>query len=324
MERGGADPAEGPVTAYIDPPAWPAHGTVFSHLISDSSLAELHAVAERAGISRRAFDQDHYDVPAHRYEELITLGAVPVSGLELARLLAASGLRVRTRERPEKLRSGLLRRWQRLGGFENAGAAGVRWIQVGEDLLERWSQPHRSYHALPHLSSVLRVTSLLERAGELPAALRSTVLLAGWFHDAVYNGAAGQDEEDSAQLAQRQLDGLLPECDVAEVARLVRLTATHLPEEGDVAGSVLTDADLEVLGRDAASYRRYVAQVRADYAWVPDEQFAAGRALVLGRLLESPRLFRTDTGHRLWESQARQNMEQEHAELERGDRGAPA
>lgn len=300
---------------FIDPPVWPAHGTVFSHLISNESLAELHDFAAAAGISERAFDRDHYDVPAHRYAELIRFGAVPVSGHELVRVLAASGLRVKTRERPEKLHRGLLSRWMRLGDFGD-DVARPAWAAVGEGLLERWGEPHRHYHALPHLSSVLRVSGMLERAGELPGELRPATLLAGWFHDAVYNGAAGQDEEESAQLAERQLDALLPAPVVAEAARLIRLTASHAPEDDDLAGSVLVDADLEVLGREPAAYRRYAAQVRADYAHVPDEQFSIGRAQVLRRLLGSPRLFRTRTGYRLWEAQARQNMEQELSERE--------
>ncbi|WP_150460910.1 DUF4031 domain-containing protein [Nesterenkonia ebinurensis] len=300
------------MTIYIDPAVWPAHGTVFSHLVSDASLVELHQFAAATGISRRAFDRDHYDVPAHRYEDLVALGAVPVSGHDLARILAASGLRVKLRERPEKLHSGLLRRWERLG-HETAQQT---WMPIGEDLLARWSESHRHYHGLPHLASVLRIAGVLERSGELPDELRSSALLAGWFHDAVYHGVAGQDEEDSAQLAELQLDGLMPDQEVAEVARLVRLTATHSPEEDDVAGYVLTDADLEVLGREPEEYQRYVQQVRADYAHVPEEQFAAGRARVLRRLLEAPRLFRTVTGRRLWEAQARLNLESELNELE--------
>ena len=53
---------------YLDPPLWPAHGTHFSHLISDTSLAELHAFATAAGIADRAFDGDHYDVAERRFE----------------------------------------------------------------------------------------------------------------------------------------------------------------------------------------------------------------------------------------------------------------
>ena len=89
----------GPVAILIDPPAWPAHGTLFSHLVSDTSYAELHAFAESAGISERAFDLDHYDVPAEALPRLIAGGALHVTGKELVRALLASGLRVPARER---------------------------------------------------------------------------------------------------------------------------------------------------------------------------------------------------------------------------------
>ena len=83
----------------IDPPTWPRHGTVWGHLVSDVSLDELHRFAERAGLPRRAFDLDHYDVPSSRYSELVDLGALPVGPHELIRRLRASGLRIRARDR---------------------------------------------------------------------------------------------------------------------------------------------------------------------------------------------------------------------------------
>lgn len=83
----------------IDHPAWPAHGRLWAHLVSDSSLDELHTFAAQAGIPRRGFDHDHYDVPEERYDELVALGALPVSGRELVLRLSASGLRVRQRDK---------------------------------------------------------------------------------------------------------------------------------------------------------------------------------------------------------------------------------
>jgi hypothetical protein len=83
------------VTVYIDPPTWPGHGRLWSHLISDVSYAELHAFAERLGVPRRAFERDHYDLPAQRYEDAVAAGAVQVPSREVVRLLHASGLRRR-------------------------------------------------------------------------------------------------------------------------------------------------------------------------------------------------------------------------------------
>jgi hypothetical protein len=87
------------VTVLVDPPLWPQHGRLWAHLVSDTSLGELHAFAARAGIPPRAFDRDHYDVPDERYDELVGLGAEPVGTRELVRRLRASGLRVTARER---------------------------------------------------------------------------------------------------------------------------------------------------------------------------------------------------------------------------------
>ncbi|UGY92097.1 DUF4031 domain-containing protein [Streptomyces gobiensis] len=81
------------MTVYIDPPAWPGHGRMWSHLVSDVSYDELHAFAALLGSPRRAFDGDHYDVPSTRYAEAVRLGAVEVGSKELVRRLTAAGLR---------------------------------------------------------------------------------------------------------------------------------------------------------------------------------------------------------------------------------------
>lgn len=90
------------MTVLVDTPMWPRHGTVWAHLVSDSTLDELHAFARRAGLPERSFDLDHYDVPAERWEELVALGAEPVEGRELIRRLRSAGLRVPARDRPAR------------------------------------------------------------------------------------------------------------------------------------------------------------------------------------------------------------------------------
>jgi hypothetical protein len=87
------------VTVYIDPPTWPGHGRLWSHLVSDVSYAELHAFARRLGIPRRAFERDHYDVVEERYASALAAGAKPVNTREIVARLQASGLRRRKRSR---------------------------------------------------------------------------------------------------------------------------------------------------------------------------------------------------------------------------------
>src|SRR5690606_79752 len=107
------------MTVYIDPPVWPAHGTMWSHVISDRCYNELHDFAKALRLPRRSFDLDHYDVPEHLYARALQLGATPISGHELVRKLRGSGLRVRQIERsstaPLRRREYLQQEWMRLG-----------------------------------------------------------------------------------------------------------------------------------------------------------------------------------------------------------------
>ncbi|MCC9205755.1 DUF4031 domain-containing protein [Arthrobacter sp. zg-Y769] len=289
---------------YIDPPMWPAHNTLFSHLVSNEGLDELHAFTRAAGISDRAFDGDHYDVPQERYDALVARGAVPVSCGDLVRILISSGLRIPARERPSALAAPLRHRWNRL-------LPGTP--ELGDRLLEHWNEPHRRYHDRRHLLQVLEALDLLT-GGDIPRP----VALAAWFHDAVYTGRPGADEEASARLAEQLLPGAgVAAAVAAECARLVRLTAAHDPAAEDIPGALLTDADLAVLARPPAGYADYLQAVRAEYAHLSTEEFKAGRRRVVQQLAAADPLYRTPAGRRLWEEQARRNLAAELA-------GAPA
>jgi len=102
---------------------------------------------------------------------------------------------------------------------------------------------------------------------------------------------------------------------VAEVARLVRLTETHRPDNSDPNGCALSDADLGILAAPAERYATYVAAVRAEYAHLDDATFTAGRRAVLSDLLTKPRLFHTTYAFDHWETAARANASAELAVL---------
>jgi predicted metal-dependent HD superfamily phosphohydrolase len=174
-----------------------------------------------------------------------------------------------------------------------------------ERLEEAYGAGSRGYHDLRHLAEVLQNIDALMPEDD-PA--RRSVLLAAWFHDAVYDGSA-DDEERSAQLAESALDddpGL-----AREVARLVRLTATHRPSDDDRAGQVLCDADLAILAADPDRYASYTDGVRREHAQVAERAFAAGRSAVLRALLDKPSLFHTPAARERWEQRARDNVTRE-------------
>nr|WP_253945710.1 hypothetical protein [Nocardioides sp. zg-DK7169] len=158
----------------------------------------------------------------------------------------------------------------------------------------------------------MRRLSELARAGVVYDPV--PVLLAAWFHDAVYDGERDA-EERSAAWAEDALVGLVEDQVRAEVARLVRLTETHDPADVDANGCALSDADLAILAAGAERYAAYAAAVRVEYAHLDDATFHAGRAQVLQGLAAKERLFRTPYARERWESAARANLEQELADL---------
>jgi predicted metal-dependent HD superfamily phosphohydrolase len=167
---------------------------------------------------------------------------------------------------------------------------------LGEGLITRYSEPHRHYHTTEHLLHVLTLIDQLADDHDL-----FLVRLAAWYHDAVYAIPAGQisNEEASARLALRELSRVgLEQEDLNQIARLVRLTETHLPGPRDPEGELLCDADLSILASDPAEYADYVAAIRAEYAKLPEEEFLAGRLAVLADLAGGE-IFRTAKGRQL-------------------------
>ncbi len=178
----------------------------------------------------------------------------------------------------------------------------------GADLLARYAEPHRRYHNSAHLADVLRHVDELASHAPQPDVVR----VAAWFHDAIYEPRRADNEARSADLAETALRALqVDDAVIAEVVRLVHLTASHVAEAGDGDAAVLCDADLAVLAAPDDRYAAYVDAVRAEYSHVDDRNFAIGRAAILRSFLTRQRLFLTATAWREWEAPARRNMSTE-------------
>lgn len=177
--------------------------------------------------------------------------------------------------------------------------ARTEWAAV----LASWSEPHRRYHDLAHLAAVLGLVDVLAEAAADPVAVR----LAAWYHDVAYDPTREDNEQVSAARARIGLLGLVDDATLAEVERLVLLTAGHDPEPDDANGAVLCDADLAVLAGPPEAYAAYASAVREEYRHLSDGEFTAGRIAVLERLLALPALFRTPAAQP-WTEPARANL----------------
>jgi predicted metal-dependent HD superfamily phosphohydrolase len=177
--------------------------------------------------------------------------------------------------------------------------------EMGARVIARYAEPQRRYHTIEHLAAVQdRITEFATVDHDL-----FLVRLAGFYHDAIYDIPTREltNEEASARLSRRDLSraGLEQE-DLNEVARLVRLTVTHVPGSRDPNGELLCDADLAVLGGSPEAYAAYVAQVSEEYAHLPRLDFVRGRFQIL-RELAGRDLFNTAKGRSLNE-RARFNL----------------
>ena len=189
---------------------------------------------------------------------------------------------------------------------------------IGLDLLRRLQEPHRSYHTARHVVEMYTALEELEREGVLTEREAALAGVAACFHDAVHDPAApaGANEADSAELAVRSLRtlGVAAE-DVETVRRLVLATEEHQAPQQEGLDAAFHDADLWILGAPEDRFDEYCAQVREEYAAVPDDAYAAGRSGVLEPLLRRDTLYATRHGRRVWDRRARLNVARELARL---------
>lgn len=205
----------------------------------------------------------------------------------------------------------LTARWSALvaaEGLSGAGAAGAR-------LIDAYSEPHRRYHGLGHLRF------LLDEIGRQSLLLRDVgiVSLAAWWHDAVYDPQAKDNEERSADWARRDLELIgLSSIRCEAVSRLILMTKSHHAGRACEDEALFLDMDFAILGATRGIYGNYAAGVRSEYASVPDAAFRAGRVAFLKSVLNQPRMFRTDTYEEACGARARSNIAWEIGRLESG------
>jgi predicted metal-dependent HD superfamily phosphohydrolase len=192
------------------------------------------------------------------------------------------------------------------------GVPGAAAEQTFADLTALYSEPGRFYHTLRHLDEVLAVVGRLRAETRDLAAVR----FAAWFHDAVYDPRARDNEERSADLAAAVLSAWpVPPALVAATRQLIQLTKTHQAAADDRDGLVLLDADLAILGAAPERYAEYREAIRREYAWVPEEAYRLGRRHVLEGFARRQRLYHLDVTRTAFENQARRNLAAEIAAL---------
>jgi predicted metal-dependent HD superfamily phosphohydrolase len=175
----------------------------------------------------------------------------------------------------------------------------------------------RHYHGMAHIEALLALAREYRQALADPEAVEAAI----WFHDAVYDSRAKDNEAQSAALARKKLGGHISARRLDRIAAMIEATATHqLPEFADAGAArdaaLFLDMDLSVLGSPPAIFEAYEHAVRREYAWVPEPAWIAGRGAVLKNFLARTHIFHTPEFRNRFEAQARKNMARSLAALE--------
>lgn len=179
-------------------------------------------------------------------------------------------------------------------------------------LVARYSEPHRHYHTLQHLDACLRHLPELRGLATHP----DEIALALWFHDAIYDIGAADNERRSADWAVASLLSAQSEAAVAQRVIALILLTRHDAAPQTVDEQIMLDVDLAILGARAEVFDGYEGQVRAEYQNVPEALFRANRRRILQGFLARERLYHTDLFHQRLETTARHNLARSIAALQ--------
>lgn len=183
--------------------------------------------------------------------------------------------------------------------------------QYWEELVRLYSANGRHYHTLSHLSHMLQHLNLVKEQ----VSDWNTILFSLYYHDAIYDASAKDNEAQSAELAALRMQSMdMPVSLIEKCKRQIMATKEHR-SAADPDTDFLIDADLTILGRQWPVYKDYSEKVRLEYAMYPDAMYQAGRKTVLRHFLDKERIFKTTYFFERFERQARQNLQREYNNL---------
>ena len=190
---------------------------------------------------------------------------------------------------------------------------------IRERLRQHYNGPDRHYHNNAHIAELLGLLALHHGALDDAEAVEAAI----WFHDAIYDSQAKDNEAQSAALAADWLGETVAPDRLARIGRMIEATAGHVVGDALAAGeaadtALFLDMDLSILASSSDRYEAYEAAVRREYAWVDDATWRQRRAEFLRQFLARPVIFHTAAFRSAHETAARANMARSLKRLEAG------
>jgi predicted metal-dependent HD superfamily phosphohydrolase len=196
--------------------------------------------------------------------------------------------------------------WEKLGAQGNPESP---WRQLHAAYTESW----RAYHNLNHIDHCLKEFTRVRQLVNDPNAVEAAI----WFHDVIYDTRGNDNEERSADVAEAALGAAGLSETLRHHVRALILATKHVETPQSKDASLLVDVDLSILGASSEDYDEFERQIRSEYSWVSENDFAAGRARVLSGFLSRKSIFATEEFGCRFEGQARVNLSRAIKNLDR-------
>ena len=184
--------------------------------------------------------------------------------------------------------------------------------KILEEVIEKYTEPHRSYHNLSHIYSMLMMAEEYYDFIENPVLFELSI----WFHDLIYDPSRNDNEEKSAERAVELLSPFLADSFLENLKKMILSTIKHAPILEDHDNELFLDIDMSVLATEPAVYHQYTNAIRKEFSVFPDNLYQAGRKSVLEKFIDGDHIFLTEFFKENFEKQAIENIQNELVKLD--------
>lgn len=190
--------------------------------------------------------------------------------------------------------------------IQNTTADESTAVSLWPEIEKHYTSARRHYHNLQHLQNMYEQL----QAVKIKIDDWDTLLFSLFYHDVIYSPTATDNEEKSAELAEKRLKQInYPPEKIEKYIQQILATKKHTPADSDT--NYFTDADLSILGADWPAYEAYTKAIRKEYSIFPDLLYKPGRRKVLQHFLGMEKIYKTNFFKGQYEAAARENMQKE-------------
>ena len=193
---------------------------------------------------------------------------------------------------------------------ERCSPANVYWKKdVFNELVQKYSEPHRAYHNVVHLYELFQDFDLIKDLCKDPNLVEDGIFWHDLFYDVILDLYSSNEERSAIEAQKKAHELKLPDRFYTGIYSMVMVTdhGKHQPQSFDE--QLLADIDLAILGKSEERFVRYEKEIRSEFNFVPAKTFYSVRGGILAGFLKKDNIYHTEFFRNKYEAQARINLE---------------